>query len=208
MGDEPDSTEGHLQSGLFGRQHASPVRGTTKSTVRYSTFPQTEPPPDHTEEVVALFRKYERLISTIDLDKGLTSDEVLRHFAGDLRSLGFEVEAGKQKLQKINRPVFFGENGKPTLNYQIDAYQPDWRAGLEVEAGRGWMGNAVYRDLVQAAVMVGVDVLFLAVANTYKFRTKGRQVISRDYANTVNLAGALFGHSRIHLPYRLVVIGY
>jgi len=41
----------------------------------------------------------------------------------------------------------------------IDAYQPDWRCALEVEGGRGWMGNAVYRDLVQAMVIVQVDDL-------------------------------------------------
>jgi hypothetical protein len=63
--------------------------------------------------------------------------------------------------------VFFGENGIPTLRYEIDAYHPEWKCGLEVEAGRGWMGNAVYRDLVQAAVMVGVEYLCLAVSNVY-----------------------------------------
>jgi hypothetical protein len=61
-----------------------------------------------------------------------------------------------------SRPVFFGENGMPTLSYQIDAYHPEWRAGLEVEAGRAWMGNAIYRDLIQALVMVQVDHVVLA----------------------------------------------
>jgi hypothetical protein len=32
-----------------------------------------------------------------------------------------------------------------------------------VEAGRAWMGNAIYRDLLQALVMVQVDHLILAV---------------------------------------------
>jgi len=67
----------------------------------------------------------------------------------------------KRKADKIERPVFYGENGIPTLRYEIDAYHPDWRCGLEVEAGRGWMGNAVYRDLIQAAVMVGAQTQLL-----------------------------------------------
>jgi hypothetical protein len=53
--------------------------------------------------------------------------------------------------------VFFGENGQPALKYEVDAYHPEWKAGLEIEAGRAVMGNAIYRDLVQALVMVEVD---------------------------------------------------
>jgi hypothetical protein len=152
--------------------------------------------------------KHEAVISTTALPKGLKSDEVLAVMGDDLQALGFQVETGKQRNQKIDRPVFFGENGAPTLNYQIDAYQPVWRAGLEIEAGRAWMGNAVYRDLIQAAVMVGVDYLYLAVPNGYRYKSSGRETISRDYENTRDVADALFGHSRLRLPYRLVVIGY
>lgn len=96
----------------------------------------------------------------------------------------------------------------PILNYQIDAYHPEWRCGLEIEAGRAWMGNAIYRDLIQASVMVGVDYLCLAVPLAYKYASGGRQIVSRDYQNTVAVADAVYGHSRVRLPYRLVVIGY
>ncbi len=92
--------------------------------------------------------------------------------------MGFEAEAGKAKVDKVERPVFYGENGVPALNYQIDAYHGLWRCGLEVEAGRGWMGNAIYRDLVQALVMVNVDYLVLAVANSYKYQTGGKQSLA------------------------------
>ena len=37
----------------------------------------------------------------------------------DLTALGFTVEGGKQKARKIQRPVFYGENGVPTLHYEI-----------------------------------------------------------------------------------------
>jgi len=104
--------------------------------------------------------------------------------------------------------VFFGEGGVPTVRYEIDAYNPEWRCGLEVEAGRAWMGNAVYRDLIQASVMVDVDFLCLAVSNTYKFKSGGRTNTSKDYDNTVSLADAIFGHSRLRLPYGLIVVGY
>jgi len=180
----------------------------TKSRIRFSTFPRTVPPPSFTDGVVSVFRKHEPLISTEKLDKGLTSDAVLKVLGDDLRALGFEVEAGKKKREKIERPVFFGEGGAPTLRYEIDAYHGDWKCGLEVEAGRAWMGNAVYRDLIQASVMVDVEFLYLAVSNAYKYNSSGSRHVSRDYENTVNLADAVYGHSRMSLPYSLVVIGY
>lgn len=104
--------------------------------------------------------------------------------------------------------MFYGENGLPTLRYQIDAYHPEWRCGLEVEAGRAWMGNAVYRDLVQALVMVQVDHLVLAVSNGYRYKNSGRAVISADYENTCAVANALYGHTRMKPPYGLTAVGY
>jgi hypothetical protein len=77
-------------------------------------------------------------------------------------------------VDQLKRPVFFGQTGIPTLRYEIDAYHPEWTWGLEVEAGRGWMGNAVYSDLVQAAVVVGVEYLSLAVANVYRYRSSDK----------------------------------
>lgn len=180
----------------------------SKSTVRFSTFPRTAPPQDFVAGLVDLFRKHETAISTHALEKGLTSDEVLATISTDLAGLGFQVEKDKAKAQKIERPVFFGENGCATVNYQIDAYHPAWKCGLEVEAGRAWMGNAVYRDIIQASVMVGVEHLVLAVPNSYKFKSSGKTTISKDYDNTRDLADAIYGHSRVSLPYRLVLIGY
>lgn len=125
-----------------------------------------------------------------------------------LEELGFQVEKGKDRSDKIERPVFYGENGIPTIRYQIDAYHGEWRCGFEVEAGRAWMGNAIYRDLVQALIMVQVDHLALAVSHSYKYQTGGKTTISSDYRNTCTVADALYGHSRLELPYGLTVIGY
>ena len=175
---------------------------------RFSTFPRTEPPPAFILRLAELFQEQSPQIDTVKLDKGLKSDEVLAVLRPGLLELGFEVEAGKRKEEKIERPVFFGENAVATVRYEIDAYQPKWRCGLEVEAGRAWMGNAVYRDLVQAMVMVEVDWLALAVPNTYKYTSGKRPAQSQDYDNTCGVADALFGHSRVRMPYRLAVIGY
>jgi hypothetical protein len=177
-------------------------------SVRFSTFPRTEGPPAWSAQVVDVFQRHQTKIGTIDLAKGLTSDQVLAAVATDLLTLGFQVESGKTREAKLDRPVFFGENGIPTVRYQVDGYHPGWRCGLEIEAGRAWMGNAVYRDLVQALVMVDVDWLCLAVPNAYKFMNGARNAVSKDYENTRNLADAVFGHTRVRLPYRLLLIGY
>ena len=126
----------------------------------------------------------------------------------DLLDVGFEVESGKRKTEKIERPVFYGENGLPVVRYQIDAYHNRWKCALEVEAGRAWMGNAVYRDLIQASVMVNVEHLILAVPLSYKYMTSGRPTVNNDYEYTRSLATALYGHTRLRLPYTLTVIGY
>jgi hypothetical protein len=178
------------------------------SNIRFTSFPRTQPPPAFTAAVLKVFRDQEAAICTRTLTKGLTSDAVLEKLRGDLCALKFAVEGSKQKVDKIHRPVFFGENGTPGLQYEIDAFHEEWKCGLEIEAGRGGMGNALYRDLVQALVMVELETLILAVANTYRFKSGGREVISRDYDKAVAVADALFGHSRIAMPYRLVVVGY
>ena len=70
------------------------------------------------------------------------------------------------------------------------------------------MGNAVYRDLVQALIMVNVEHLVLAAANTYKYVSSGKAAMSKDYDNTLSVAEALYGHSRVRMPYELTLIGY
>lgn len=178
------------------------------SNVRFTSFPHTEPPPRFTAQILQVFRAAEPSICTRTLTKGLTSDAVLARLRDDLCALGFSVEGGKKRADKIKRPVFFGENGEPDLQYEIDAFHPKWKCGLEIEAGRGGMGNALYRDLVQALVMVELETLVLAVANSYRYKSGARDTISRDYDKAVAVADALYGHSRIRMPYRLVVVGY
>jgi hypothetical protein len=178
------------------------------STLRFTSFPRTKPPPSFIAELIGVFRKHEADISTITLTKGLTSDQVLHEIAEDILALGFLVESGKISGHKIERPVFYGENGEPSLRYEIDAYQQKWRCGLEVEAGRGILGNAIFRDLFQAMVMVDVDYLCVAVPNSYKYKAKGRPRTSSYYDKAVSIADALYGHSRVAMPYGLTVIGY
>ncbi len=92
-----------------------------KHTAKFTCFPRTEPPPQFVHDIVEAFQRCESTICAITLEKGLTSNAVLDVVRPRLKTLGFAIESGKQKEGKIHRPVFYGENGIPALNYQIDA---------------------------------------------------------------------------------------
>lgn len=77
-----------------------------------------------------------------------------------------------------------------------------------MEAGRAFTSNAAYRDLIQASLMVDLDYLCLAVPIAYKFRSGGRVTTSHDYDNARAVAEAIYGHDRLRMPYRLLVVGY
>lgn len=178
------------------------------STIRYQSFPRTNPPPPFVEKVMAVFRSHESGISTILLNKGLTSDEILQELRSDLKGIGFQVEEGKASGGKISRPVLFGENGKPAVNYDIDGYNEEHQAVLEIEAGRAWMGNAVYRDLIRSCSMVHAKYLLLAVPNLYRYKSGGKAITSTDYQNTFDMLDTLYQQVKFRLPFETVLIGY
>ena len=175
----------------------------------FKSFPVTTPPPPFVFDVVGVFRKHHSLCDTSTLkNDSPKSDGVLEIMCPDLLSLGFEVEQGKSADEKIHRPVLFGENGIQEVKYEIDAFHSGFSCGLEVEAGRAWKGNAVYRDLILASLMYDVDHFIIAVPNEYWFRVKGKSMMSKDYNNSTALADTIFAHDRIKLPYNLTIIGY
>ena len=176
--------------------------------IRFSSFPRTRPSPVFVKRIVDVFKANEESISTIQLKKGLESNHVLSVLNKGLAEIGFDVETGKTADKKLHRPVFYGENNEPTLRYEIDAFHPEWQCGLEVEAGRGILGNAIFRDLFQAMVMVDVNHLCLAVSNVYKYKSGGKDMSSKDYEKAIAIADALFSHNRAQIPYGLTVIGY
>src|SRR5262245_61088211 len=90
------------------------------TSVRFMSFPKTKSPPTFVRMVVDVFRAHESVIGSEHLEKGLESDAVLAVLANDLRGLTFEIEESKKVAHRLARPVFFGEDGRPTLLYAID----------------------------------------------------------------------------------------
>jgi hypothetical protein len=127
------------------------------------------------------FRDYERL-----------SAEALRPH---LLPLGFEVEAGKKKDEKIRRPVLFGELGREDMAYEVGGFQPVEGIALEVEAGCGARGNAVYRDLIEGSLLVDARYLALAAMQEYRHQSSGRPTVVRSYTDARNLLDAIYASS-------------
>ena len=86
--------------------------------------------------------------------------------------------------------------------YEIDAFEPNNGIALEVEAGRATMGNAIYRDLIQASHMLDARFLVLAVPAEYRYKSGSRTAREPSYAKTYSFVEAIYGSPRLQLAVR------
>jgi hypothetical protein len=141
--------------------------------------------------------------------KTLSSDAVLGHVAPGLMALGYEVESGKRAIEKISRPVLFGDEGKPQVSYEIDAFHDAQGIAVEVEAGRGAANNADYRDIVRSSLLLDAKYLALLMPTLYHHKSAGKQVSKPAYRNTQNQLNAIYASNRLSLPFSgILLIGY
>lgn len=139
----------------------------------------------------------------------LTSDRVLAHLRPGLVDLGFTVETGKKAAEKIHRPVLFGDQGRPRVSYEVDAVHDELGIVAEVEAGRGARGNAVYRDLIRASLIVDARFLALGVMQAYRHQSQGRSVVVSSYDEAKAQLDAIYASGRLTLPFEGVLLfGY
>jgi hypothetical protein len=158
---------------------------------------------------VAVIEDAESEISTVEAGSPKTSDQVLQALAGRLVRLGYSVEQGKTAAAKIRRPVLFGENGLPTITYEIDAVHDELGVVLEVEAGRGARGNAAYRDLIRTSLILGTNFLALLMPLVYRAQSGGRQISVPAYREARDLLAAVYASRRLQLPFEgVLVVGY
>ena len=167
-----------------------------------------EPPP-WVLEFIGVVAAAEAEISTVD-DRAvnLTSDGVLKAMADGLEELGFQVERGKARAQKIFRPVLFGENGKAALQYEIDGYHDGLGIVLEVEAGRGARGNAAFRDLLRTSLILDARNLALLLPASYAYGQQSRTVV-QAYRECRDFLNAVYASQRLRLPFEgVLLVGY
>jgi hypothetical protein len=159
---------------------------------RWRYFPSYAAPPPWVAPLVALFAANRASIdSAVTHAKRMESNDMLDVIAAGLQTLGFTVEQGKKKAGRLPRPVFFGDEGSYLRTYEIDAFEPGQGIALEVEAGRATMGNAIYRDLIQASLMLDARFLTLAVPFEYRYQSGGRTTGEASYAKTYSVVEAI-----------------
>jgi hypothetical protein len=171
-------------------------------------YPTRDKPPQWVRLFVQVVAGCREEIDSASTD-GLTSDIVLQHLAPWLVGLGYVVESGKRAEDRIRRPVLFGENGVEVVSYEVDAVHDELGVVVEIEAGRGARGNAVYRDLIRTSLIVGARFLALGVMLSYRHQSGGKTVSVASYAEALNQLDAIYASGRLELPFDGVLLfGY
>lgn len=176
----------------------------------WSYLPANTRPPQWAIDFVGVVREAQPLVETATGERaGLRSDDVLAAVAVPLTALGYEVEAGKAAAQRIRRPVLFGENGVPSVTYEVDAVHDGLGVVVEVEAGRGARGNAAYRDLIRAALILDARYLALMMPLVYRAQSAGRPIAAPAYREARDLLTAVYASRRLALPFDgVLLVGY
>jgi hypothetical protein len=139
----------------------------------------------------------------------LTALTYSRREAQVLVSLGYDVESGKHKSEKVRRPVVFGPRGSHRVAYEVDAVHDELGVLVEVEAGRGARGNAIYRDLIRTSLIVGARFLALGVMQEYRHKSSGLPVVVESYREAKDQLDAVYASGRLALPLDgLLLFGY
>ena len=166
--------------------------------IRSAWFPEARQPPEWGERLVALFRRHEKEI-TSEREAPLASQQVLQVLAADLREAGFVIE------RRALSPQAQGPGTPSALaRQQIDVFHPEWLCCLAIAAPEGGPAGAPEASLVEPLLVVDVDTLCLALPNV----VAGGAPEVPDFNGACALALTLYGHSRVKLPYRMLLVGY
>lgn len=171
-------------------------------------YPLRSRPPEWVPKFLQVVADARPKIDSVEVS-GLTSDGALTALVPGLHKLGYTVEASKAKVDRIRRPVLFGEQGKERVAYEVDAVHDELGIVVEIEAGRGARGNAVYRDLIRASLIVGARYLALGVMREYRHQSSGKTVRVQSFHETKAILDAVYASGRLVLPFEGVLLfGY
>ena len=165
-------------------------------------FPRHLAAPNWVDEFASMVQKNQKIINSEEHNK-FDSDEVLKALEKDLESIGWEIETGEKDIQKIFRPVLYGDKGKTRVSYEIDGWHSEHKIVLEIESGRGWMGNAFYRDLIRTSIIQDADYLILGMRLSYSY---GKVKNQNDYAKAKEQLDAIYASGRLTLPFKGILL--
>lgn len=167
--------------------------------LRYQFFPRSHGLIPRMKFVVDAFNEHYDEIASEKFN--LKSDEVLQIVRPSLEKLGFRVEAGKGKDDKIYVPVLFGENNQIDKSFYADAVSDDGKIAIEVEAGRATENNQFLKDIFQACMMFEVEYLVIAVRLQYRNHM--------DFEIIHTFLETMYISNRMQLPLKgILLIGY
>ncbi len=171
-------------------------------------YPVRTRPPAWVNQFVGVVRTAQATVGSMSVS-GLTSDRVLSELRPGLEVLGYRVEAGKLKNQRIHLPVLFGDQGRERVAWEVDAVHDELGIVVEIEAGRGARGNALYRDLIRASLLVDVRYLVLGLMLSYRHKSAGRDVDVASYREGREVLDAVYASGRLALPFEgILLFGY
>jgi hypothetical protein len=171
-------------------------------------YPTSKRPPDWVHDFIEAISNSRGDIESAVVG-GLTSDRVLASLRPSLAALGFAIESSKKQSDKIRRPVLFGANGHERVAYEVDGYHEQFGIVLEVEAGRGARGNAVYRDLIRTSLIADARYLALGVMLSYRHQSMGKEMSVASFTDAAGVLDAIYASGRLHLPFEGVLLfGY
>ncbi|MCD7854783.1 MAG: hypothetical protein LUG66_04095 [Clostridiales bacterium] len=167
--------------------------------MNWTFYPLNKKIPKALEKVVKCFENCEdKISSTLHKYK---SDEVLQIICPEFERINYVVEKGKSGEQKIRVPVMYGENGKPELSFEVDAYNREEKIVIEVEAGRAWTNYQFLKDFYEACCMDNVRYLCIAVRKIYRN--------NQDYKKICNFFENMYISNRFEIPLKgILIIGY
>jgi hypothetical protein len=168
----------------------------------WSYFPRRTEAPTWVNEFIGVVASSRSEIESF-LHRKLESDEVLAAVRSKLVDQGWEIETGKKDVDKIFRPVLFGDGGVSKVNYEIDGWHSLHKVVLEIESGRGWQGNAFFRDLIRTSLIQGADYLAVGLRTSYSYAKVKNQ---NDYVKARDQMDAIFASGRLQLPFEGILV--
>ena len=118
--------------------------------VNYQFFPRSR---GVTPDILKIINCFIVVDSEKNSNEHLVSNDMLALLRPHLEKIGFRVEQGKKKQEKIDVPVLFGENNEIDKSFYADALSADGHIVIEVEAGRAVYNNQFLKDIFQACMM-------------------------------------------------------
>ncbi len=177
--------------------------------INWKYYPSNIQIPDFLRNIATVFGNHYDEIYTENRKNALHSNEVLDIISADLETAGFQVEKSKKKEDKIPIPVLFGEQGKMEKSFDVDAWHPELKIDIEVEAGRGFTNYQFLKDFFEACIMIEVDYLVIAVKNNNIVKIKGKESVFYDYNQVIAFFNSLYASSRLNIPLKgILIIGY